>query len=126
MSLIFRELGPTEFDRVPAEATDGFRLRPQHRVAAALEGEDVVGIWVVAVALHAEPIWIREDHRKSPTIVRRLWDNVKAIVRDMGSPGVVGIIPDSVPADKRIAEWLGAEPIPGAIYLWMDKETKEK
>jgi hypothetical protein len=124
--VIFRELGCDEFDRIPPEAIGGVRLRPSHRVAAALEGEDIVGVWVVGLALHAEPIWIREDHRKSPTIVRRLWDNVKAIVRDMGCPGVVGIIPDSVPADKRIAEWLGAEPIPGAIYLWLDKEAKEK
>ena len=77
-------------------------------------------------ALHAEPIWVHPNYRRHPVMIRRLWDVVKAIVKDMGLNGVVGIIPDSVPADKRIAEWLGAEPIPGAIYLWLDKPKKKE
>jgi hypothetical protein len=123
MPLTFRELRPDEFERIPPEALGGLVILPgQARITAALEEDEIVGIWSVAFVLHAEPVWVREDHRRHPTLLRRLWDGVTDIVRDIGAKGVVGVIPDSVPADKRIAEWIGAEPIPGAIYLWLDKE----
>lgn len=120
--ITYRELTQDEFEQIPAEALGGFQLVPGQRVAAALEGAEIVGIWVTTWALHAEPVWIREDHRKHPAIIRRMWDGVKKIVRDMDLGGVVGIIPDAVPVDRRIAEWLGAEKIPGNIYLWLDKK----
>jgi hypothetical protein len=119
VALTFRELEPEEFDRVPTEALDGLKLG-NARVSAAFEGDKLVGVWCVVFVLHAEPIWVREDHRGHPTLIRRLWDGVKSIVRAEGLPGAVAIVPDSVPEDARIAEWIGAKPIPGAIYLWMD------
>jgi hypothetical protein len=120
--VIYRELRPDEFERIPGVALGGYRATPTHRIVAALDSDEIVGIWVVALVPHAEPIWIREDHRNSAVIIRRLWDGVKKIVRDMSCGGVVGIIPDSVPADKRIAEWLDAEKLPGNVYLWLDKK----
>ena len=122
--LTFRELEQDEFKNIPAEALGGYELSPSHRVTAALDGDDVVGIWVTAYALHAEPIWIRPDFRGHPVVIRRLWDGVKGIVKHMGLGGVVGVIPDDVPEDKRIAEWLDAKPLPGKIYLWLEKESK--
>ncbi len=123
--LEFRELTPDEFRLIPSEALGGFKLNPSiQRVSGLLTGKDKVsGIWVVGSVLHAEPIWIQEDLRKGPVIIPRLWDGVKTIVRDMGASGVLGVIPDSVPADKRIAEWLGATPIPGSLYMWLDKRN---
>lgn len=122
--MIYRELSESEFGSVPAEALGGYKLVPGLRVMAAFDGSEIVGIWVTTYALHAEPVWVREDHRKSPTILRRMWGGVKGIVRDLGAGGIVAIIPDSVPATKRMADVFGFEPLPGAIYLWLDKEKR--
>lgn len=121
--IIYRELSEDEFIRVPNEALDGYSLVPGQRVSAALDGDEIVGVWVTTYALHAEPVWIRSDHRKHPVILRRMFDGVKRIVKDLGLQGFVAIVPDSVPEDKRIAGWIGAEKLPGALYLWLDKEN---
>lgn len=120
--LTYRELREDEFGDVPADALGGYTLVPGERVMAAFDGADMVGIWVTTFALHAEPVWVREDHRKHPVILRRMWDGVKRIVRELGLGGVVAIIPDSVPATRRMADVFGFEPIPGAVYLWLDEE----
>ena len=120
----FRELKPHEIKTVPP--IQGWSLDPSQRVAGCFDNGEIIGVWATTVALHAEPIWIREDHRKSPVIIRRLWEKVKEIVKDMGGHGVVGIIPDDVPADKRLAEWLGATEIPGHIYLWLEESCRDQ
>ena len=117
-----RELTVDEFSRIPPEATANYTPVPGvHRVSAAFDGDEIVGIWVVLMVPHAEPIWIREDHRGG-TLIPRLWDGVKAILEDMGLNGVVGIIPDSNPATKRIAKSIGAVAIPGSIFLWLKEK----
>lgn len=121
--MIYRELAQDEFSKVPPELLNGYVLQPSQRVTAALEGDRVVGFWAVSAVLHAEPVGIVEEFRKHPVMLKRLWGGVKTILKDMGATGVVGIIPDSVPEDKRIAEWLGAERLLGAVYLWLDKEN---
>ena len=121
--MLYRELREDEFGNVPAEALAGFSLSPGQRVMAAFDGTAIVGVWVTMYALHAEPVWVRADHRKHPTILKRMWEGVQKIVRDMGLGGVVAIAPDSVPELRRMAEVFGFEPLPGAVYLWIDKET---
>lgn len=126
----FRELTRDEFSRIPADATAGYGpFNPDiHRVVGAINpAGEIIAVWTLVMVPHAEPIWIRKDYRKHPTIIRRLWDGVKSILKSAGLTGVVAVIPDSVPADKRIAEWLGASPLPGAIYIWSAAEAgKEK
>jgi NADH:ubiquinone oxidoreductase subunit D len=122
--LTYRELDPSEFPSIPPEALDGHELPTMGgvRVFAALDGDKIKACWVVIGVIHAEPIWLAPDVRKSPTVIRRLAAGVKGILEDWGYTTAVAIIPDSVPATRRIAQWLRAKEIPGRIFLMSTKE----
>lgn len=125
--MIFRELRPHEYVDVPAEALDGYRLPDEGcRVFGAFDGDRLVGMWALVEALHAEPVWVAEGHRRSPTILRRLWGLVREAVRESGARSVVSVVLDSRPQTIRLAEWVGARPIAGKLYLLKVGEDAER
>ena len=115
----FRELGQDEIPNIPSDALGGFQLQGRKvRVAAAgEEGGQVRAIWCVGYVLHAEPLWVAPDCRKSPLLLCRLWDVVKGIVRSEGLSAVVSVIPEDHKGVQKIAEWVGTEPFKGHLVL---------
>ena len=115
----FRELEPEEFKDVPEEALGGFELPTVGcRVFAAIdEVGKIAAIWVMLAVMHIEPLWIRGDHRRSPTILRRLWNMVSDAMDEMGLKAVFSMILDSNTATTRLAEWLDARVIPGKVVM---------
>lgn len=51
-------------------------------VGAVDEEGEVVSCVGIYPAPHLSPLWIREDHRKSPTILRRVWETLKQELYD--------------------------------------------
>ena len=116
--LIYRELDPTEFDKIPAEALDGeLPIAGGIRIFAGLDKNSgkIMAIWCVLAVVHAEPVWLAKEVRHSPTVLRRLAEGMKGILRSMGQSKAVAIIPADAPKTKRIAQWLGAKELPGRM-----------
>lgn len=59
------------------------------------EGQVVACIGTFAV-LHADPVWVREDHRNGKTLLR-LWDTVKRELMGRGVSGVDVLMSPNVP-----------------------------
>ena len=117
--LTYRELDRSEFDRIPKEATDGITLPDSNcRVVAAINDRDqIVAIWAAVAVVHLEPIWIKEEHRKSPTLIRRLWAALRNVLKTEGVQSTMTVIPNNKPATRRIAEWCGAREVDGKLFF---------
>ena len=115
-----RELKPDEFDLIPDEALDNRgRLIPgMHRVAGLFDGDKLVGIWCVLMAPHIEPVWIDEEYRHRG-FTRDLWGGVKAILEDMGLWAALGVIPEGTGWHEKIVDYIGAQPMPGRLFVWI-------
>lgn len=117
--LTFRELDPSEFKDIPLEALGGHQLPTENcRVVAGIDKSGkIAAIWVALAVVHLEPLWIREDHRNSGYVLRRLWTCLKDVLAPLGVRRTLTVIADSVPVTGRIANWLGAEEIPGKLFF---------
>lgn len=92
------------------------RLREMSIAVAEVDGE-IVGYWVVWYALHAEPLWIRPDHRHTPGVVTGLIGAMQEIVEGSGEPvAYCEIAEENLAVVGRGAERLGFAPAPGKLY----------
>ena len=119
--LTYRELTPEEFDLAPREVPGSEVYTPLNsRILAAFNEEgEVVSTWTVFTMTHLEPFWVREDYRKSMSIMRRMAENMKALLKESGIPAVYTVVMDSTPVLRKFAEWFGANKVDGTLFYWV-------
>ena len=121
--LTYRELLPEEFGKAPREVPGSEVYTPANsRIFAALdERGDVVASFTMFMAPHLEPMWIRPDHRHSASILRRMADGMKGMLRASGIPAAYSVVLDETPVLHRFAEFFGGERVAGVLYFWKEK-----
>lgn len=121
MSLIYRELKPEEFHLAPREVpgSDVYNATNSRILAAINENGEVVATWTMFAMIHIEPFWVREDYRKSMSIMRRMAENMKALLRESKIGCVYTIVMDSTPVLQKFAKWFGATKVDGSLYYWV-------
>jgi hypothetical protein len=120
VSYTYRALGPDEVGRLPLAATAGYPIPVDGSlpVVAIDETGEIVAVWYLLMIAHAEPLWIRHDHRKSPVILKGLAKVMRVALKELRIRQAVCVLTDAVPVAKRIAKWLGAKPFHGSLYLF--------
>lgn len=84
------------------------------KIAIAEDNGQIVGFVVLQLVLHAEPLWIREDHRQTDTVSwRRLLNMVGECAAQIGKEYYV-FIPDERAA--HIAKVAGLSPLSWRIW----------
>jgi hypothetical protein len=126
MTLQYRELLPEEFPLAPREVPGSEIYTPENsRILAAITPDgQVVATWTMFLCLHIEPFWIREDHRKSMTIMRRMTEHMKGLLRESGFEEVYTVVLEKTPVLARFASFFGARPVDGILYKWKDDSHK--
>jgi hypothetical protein len=76
----------------------------------------IVAYWPCFYALHLEPLWIAEDHRKSAAVNRGLLECVAAVVQRTGEPVGFAIIDSPTAESYALAERIGFARVPGDLY----------
>lgn len=121
MGLTYRELEPDEFHLAPREVpgSDVYNAANCRILAAFNEAGEVVATWTMFGMIHIEPFWIREDYRKSMTIMRRMTEHMKAMLKESKIGCVYTVVMDSTPVLRKFAEWFGAKRVDGSLYYWV-------
>lgn len=119
----YRELGPDEFHLAPREVPGSEDYTPENsRIIAGIDGNgEVVATFTLFLCPHLEPVWIREDHRHSATIPRRLAEAMKALLREIGCPNAYTVVLNKTPVLHRFARFFGFAPVDGSLYFWRGK-----
>lgn len=88
-------------------------------VVAQRQDGSLAGFWFVFTALHAEPVWLADDCRQKPGILRRMWRGVSDILRGLDQPSAYAVILDSdIPTGiTNQALRMGFQQIPGKLYF---------
>jgi hypothetical protein len=95
---------------------------PHSRVIAAIDDDGaIVAVVGVFTAVHLDPLWIREDHRQSPSILRRLWVATKRILAADGIRAVIGT--SNTEIVDRLCAWAGGRAVPGRLYVIPTEES---
>lgn len=119
MPLTFRELHPSEYCKIPPEATQGRQLPNEGvKVVVALDGDQIVGMWCAMAVVHLEPLWIASTHRNSPSVLRRMWNVLRASLVAEGVASTLTVIDEEhSPVTAHLAQWLGGTPLPGRLWF---------
>lgn len=120
--LTYRELLPDEFAKAPREVPGSEMFTSENsRIYAALdESGAVVATFTLFLCPHLEPMWIREDHRHSSTILRRMAAGMKDLLRASGCPNAYSVVLNATPVLHRFAKFFGASPVDGTLYFWKE------
>lgn len=116
--MTIRELPPEEFSRL-ADVPELRGLEEQE--VKVLVGEDdgeIVAFWLIGLAVHLEPIWVREDKRNG-LVVGRLWKEMRRILDACGINSAF-----STTGSDEVAGYLERLGFvhQGASYLWTKKD----
>lgn len=122
MGLVYRELKPEEFHLAPREVPGSELYTPDNsRILAAFnEKGEIVSTWTLFLMVHIEPFWIREDYRKSATIMRRMAEHMKNMLRSAGFKSCYTVVMDTTPVLAKFAKWFGAKVVDGKLWYWVD------
>lgn len=94
------------------------RVNAGHASVAVVEVEgQIVAYWVVFYALHAEPLWVKESHRKHPGVLRSLIAETTALIQATEEPVAFAIVgqPD-LDLHQVDPRRLRFAPVPGDLY----------
>jgi hypothetical protein len=118
--ITYRELEPDEFHLAPREVpgSDVYEAGNSRILAAFNEQGEVVATWTMFAMVHIEPFWVREDYRKSMTILRRMAEHMKAMIKASNIACVYTVVLDSTPVLKKFAHWFGGKKVDGTLYYW--------
>lgn len=121
MGLVYRELRPEEFPLAPREVPGSESYTPDNsRILAAFnEKGEIVSTWTMFLCVHVEPFWIRPDYRKSMTIMRRMTEHMKGLLKKYGFPSCYTVVMDKTPVLAKFAKWFGADKVDGSLYYWV-------
>jgi hypothetical protein len=126
-----RELEPDEWDRLrgippfdrvgPMDAAG--RAGHVRMVVAETPDGKIVGYWMLFDAVHAEPMWIAEEFRHNPALIRRLWGKTRELLQEAGIPVAFAFIAEgALPTNLPQALRLGFQPLKGELfYLFVDQ-----
>ena len=77
---------------------------------------EIIANWVLMPIYHAEGLWVKEDYRKNPAVIRRLITGMKAMTEQVNASYIV-----TVTHDKEVAALLDkfpkSEKLNGDFYL---------
>jgi len=114
-------LSPDQVARVqeaggPLADADPEKLKDMSIAVVEVDGR-IVAYWVVFYALHVEPLWIAEDHRKSPGVVGGIVQQMQTIVEATSEPAAFCLIEEANAAVVApYADRLGFHEAPGRVY----------
>lgn len=118
-------LGPEEIDRVLEAGgplvemqADPQRLKDMSIAVVEADGQ-IVAYWVVWYALHCEPLWVKEEYRKSPAVIRGIVQQMEVIVEATGEPAAFCVIEQhnaEVVAQYAVRLGFHEPPTPGSLY----------
>ena len=118
----YRELTRDELGRVPG----ALEPLPQSMVGVGAVSDDgeVVAACGMYTVVQLDPLWVREDYRKSPVILKRLWESTRAFLAAKGVKSVFSGVLDGYPGPEHesVIERLsvrlaGGKPFGGRIWV---------
>jgi len=118
--MIYRQLTPEEMRQVPKLPEPSERVTV---VGAVDDNGEVVAAMGIFVAIHMDPLWVREDKRNNPRILLRLWDAAQTYLRSQGAGGVLALMFDGDPGPpyegvvERICKYAGGYEVVGRMFL---------
>lgn len=116
-------LPPDQLERIreaggPLAEADLSKLVGRAHVAVVEIDGRIVAYWPVWQAVHAEPLWVAEDYRKSPAVIRGILDQVEVAMDQFGDPLIFAIIEDGNELTSgAYAQRLGFEKVPGELWV---------
>ena len=91
---------------------------------AAYDGDEIVAYVGFIKTVTLDPLWIRPDKRKSPFLLRRLWEKSKAFLKGAGAVEVGGVTlgrdQETAEIVERIAKRLTGANVVEARFLHID------
>lgn len=85
------------------------------KVVVAERGQEIVGFWLAQAHVHADPVWVREDHRGGSVGVRMMRLMAKAL-KDDGVEGAY--ISTDIPKVGEYLGRLGLKKLDAQFYFW--------
>lgn len=126
-------LPPEQIDRIReaggplAEAPDLSKFAQEAIVPVVEMDGKIVAYWPVWKAVHAEPLWVSTDHRRSTAIIRGILQGVETALAAFGEPVSFAIIgQDDLDTSGVYAKRLGFERVPGDLYYVMLGPAEEE
>jgi len=118
-SVVIRVLPPEEWDRLRTfpDFLGGLPDPSHWRIIVAEDAGQILAYNCLYEAVHAEPLWIRPDHRHHAHLFRDLWRVTKQTLEEAGVDLVHVCVPDTLPGQQRLVEKFGGIPAPGKLYL---------
>lgn len=101
----------------PLAEVDLSRLEAEQLPVVEVDGR-IVAYWPCFYALHLEPLWIAEDHRQHPAVVRHLLEAMQEALQIIGESVSFAIIDPSTDT-LALAERLQFARVPGDLYYVM-------
>jgi hypothetical protein len=120
-NITVRELPVAEWPKLMALEHAAFKneIDPNETkilVAETPSGE-IVGYVVAYVCVHVEPLWVREDYRKKPGAVRRLWRGAAQMLQRSGITFAFATISiHDAPSNQALARQLGFTRLAADLY----------
>lgn len=102
-----------------AEVEDLSKLRNDATVIAIEVDGQIIAYWPAFYALHLEPLWIKDEFRKSPGVNRALLELVASVVTRTEEPVAFAIIENPEAESFHLADRLGFARVPGDLYYVM-------
>lgn len=125
-----RELPPDEWPRLadlpPFRAAGGLPNPDATRIIVAEAdgpGTPIIACWLILQTIHVEPLWVAEAHRGRPGLIRRLWNRVWTVLREIQAPLAFACILDADATNVPMAVRLGFEKAAGDLYFIRPGET---
>lgn len=85
------------------------------QVLVVEHGPQIVGCWVLAPLFHVECLWIAPDHRKTASVARRLWREMRRLIQGLG---IRSVVTSALSTDVRqLLDHVDAEQLPGEHYV---------
>lgn len=129
-ALVYRELPVDEWNKITTVPQFAHGATPDPAAARVLVAQDqttgnIVAYWFVFTAVHVEPVWIAEDYRHRPSVVRRLWSGVKRILTSINCDLAFCCVNYDAPwANASMAQRLGFRRLPTDLYFLKTRELE--
>lgn len=108
----------------PLAEADLSNMRAALLAVVEVDGK-IVAYWPVWQAIHAEPLWVTEEQRHNPAVIRGILDQVEQAMIQANDPIIFAIIGEAdLLTSGRYAKRLGFTRVPGDLYV-LHRDTEE-
>ncbi len=90
---------------------------------------EVVGAFFLNICFHTEPLWIHEDYRKRPGLLKKLWRAMRNTMLEMGAPVAFAVLHDYSDIPRGVltqAVGIGFSKVPGSLFMLNLADTENK